>query len=858
MRNPRYGLTRREFGKVSAAAGIAALSARAAGAPAGYLIHGGESRYVIVISDTASASERFAADELRAHFRRCAGAELPVVNEPPVNGAPMLVVGGGPAARELGVDVAGMDLGEQGFILRTAAPHLILAGTPEAGTLYAVYEFIERFLGARWLAPGVTRAPDVQDLALPEADEVIRPAFQWRHTSYAWPGSDDDFLARQRVNQGRGGADHPHGVQHWHDGRAHSYFRFVSPDEFFDEHPEYFSEIGGERRREETQLCLTNPDVLDIVTERMIERMRSMPGARQHNFSQQDYYNYCECAECARMNEEYGTFGGTQFWFVNQLAERTAREFPDKLIGTLAYTFTEAPPQGIEMHPNVAVWLCHMYPSCQSHPIESCEHNATFKERATEWSKICSHLYMWHYIVNFAHYYCPYPNFRALAADLRFYRDIGVEGVYLQGMGHSGGGGEFSLLRPYYATQLAWDPDRDADAIMRDFLEGYYGAAWAPIHEYITMLQEKVDDEDIHMHLYTNPGQGYLPDELIARAQELFDAAEEAVADDPEMLERVKVARMPITYARLFPRNGYTFDDGALQFQGDIASIEEAAEFAGRMQRHGFNNVREWFGGVEEVMPVAMLVNSAPPYHTIRNETVEADIVPAIGGRALRITERAGGVCVTAYNTAPHLYFPFAGGEETRIGPTFLTHVVGNMDLYETVDASDSEVVLETQAGNYAIRRTFTLLDGAPGVRITTTAANISDQPQEAIVRSHLELELGELEGTSVRFTTREGETVEKDMRPILANKREGERYTDAGAPKGEWTFTGTKGVEVVQRFDDGEVDFTWLYAYPEALNLLEAEVWPKTVTLSPGESRTFGVDIEARASGDATSGAIP
>ena len=66
---------------------------------------------------------------------------------------------------------------------------------------------------------------------------------------------------------GSGGADNPWGIQHAHDGRAHSYFWYVSPDEFFDTHPEYFSEIGGVRVREETQLCLTNPDLLDIVAE---------------------------------------------------------------------------------------------------------------------------------------------------------------------------------------------------------------------------------------------------------------------------------------------------------------------------------------------------------------------------------------------------------------------------------------------------------------------------------------------------------------------------------------------------------------------------------------------------------------
>jgi hypothetical protein len=165
------------------------------------------------------------------------------------------------------------------------------------------------------------------------------------------------------------------------------------------------------------------------------------------------------------MNAQFGTPGGTQFWFVNQLAQRTAKVYPDKRIGTLAYTYTEAPPKDLTMHPNVAIWLCHMYPSCDSHSIQDCPLNATYKARAEAWSKIASHLYVWHYIVDFTHYYVPFPNFGALARDLRFYKSIGVEGIYLQGMGHDGGGGEFSLLRPYYGMKLLWDPEsRTPDA----------------------------------------------------------------------------------------------------------------------------------------------------------------------------------------------------------------------------------------------------------------------------------------------------------------------------------------------------------------------------------------------------------
>jgi Domain of unknown function (DUF4838)/Glycosyl hydrolase family 67 N-terminus len=811
------------------------------------LVKAGESAYTIVLASSASPSERFAAEELRSSFKDSTGAELAVAEQAPSDGTPTIVIGCGAAAKALGVDPGADELGEQGYVIRTVAPHVVIAGTPQVGTLYGVYDFIESQLGVRWYAPGATKTPSHDVLSLPELDKTVRPAFSWRHTSYLWPGHDDAFMARQRDNDGKGGADRPEGIEYRHDGRCHSYFRFVSPGEYFDEHPEYFSEIGGVRRRDETQLCLTNPDVLEIVTERMLKRMEDDPISTQHNFSQMDYYSYCECEACTRINDQYGTLGGTQYWFLNQLAERTAKVFPEKQIGTLAYMYTEEPPKDLVLHPNIAVWLCHMYPSCQSHPIATCELNADYKRRALAWSKQCSHLYLWHYIIDFAHYYNPYPNLRAMAADVRFYRDIGAEGIYLQGMSGGGGGGEFSLLRAYYGMKLLWDPDLDAEAVLCDFLEGYYGAAWEPIHKYVSLIHDKVTDDDIHMHLYTNPAQGYLPDAVLQEAMNLFDEAEALVKEDEELLERVRVARMPLTYARVFPRNGYAIESDALRFLGEFAQMPETQAFIERMKQHGFKEIRESGGDPQELVMWTMAGSFPLPVATISNEHLSVDVVPVLGGRALRIIDIASGECVTAHNTVANLMFPFVGGDETRVGGVFVNTLEGPMTQFSVIEQGDHSVTLEATARGFTVRRVLTLAPDQPVLTVAAEVTNPTDKPMEAAVRSHLDLDLGDVATTRVAFTTRGGERVEKDMGRIIAGLREGEYYRLQDTPDGTWTLTGTKGLQVTQTFDAGQMDFTRLCAYPENLNDLEAELWCKPVVVEPGETFTFSQSIEIR-----------
>ncbi|MBI2422852.1 MAG: DUF4838 domain-containing protein [Candidatus Hydrogenedentes bacterium] len=786
----------------------------------------------IVSQEGAQPPELRAAKELQHYLTQAMGRVVPIVQSLPENGA-AIVVGRGPVAAGLGVNPTDAELGAQGCVLRRAGEHLVIAGTPGSGTLLGTYDFLEDHLGVRWYAPGITHTPERPDFALPAIDQVNQPNFLWRHTSY-WADADREFTAHQRDNAFRRDASPDFGELIAHNARAHSYFRYITPEEFFDTHPEYFSEIGGVRRREETQLCLSNPDVLEIVTERILQQMTGHPEFHQHNFSQMDYYNYCQCARCTERNQELGATGGTQFWFVNELAKRTAPLHPGKLIGTLAYTYSEVPPAGMEMHPNAAIWLCHMFPSCDSHPIASCSMNARFKERAQTWSTRCKHLYIWHYIVDFAHYYVPFPNFRAMAADLRFYRDIGVEGVYLQAMGHKGGGGEFSLLRGYYGMQLLRNPDRDPDAIIDDFLQGYYGAAAPAIRAYITLLHDKVEHEDIHMHLYTNPAQGYLDDGVIVASNALFDRAEAAVASDEELLERVRVARMPLIYAKAFPRNGYTIHEDHLAFGGLRATPAEVQEFLERMKRHGFETIREHNGDPAMMHLMSGLLASPVPLQVMENTFLRVEAVPLFGGRMLRLIHKPTGTCVTTHNRKQGLFFPFNGGEENRIGGIYSG--LANFNLFAVVESSPTHMVLEVkQPDGFKVRRTMRLLDDAPEVECTTTVTNTAATPQELVLRSHLELDLGPVEGVRVQFTEQSGAEAGMDMEPVVAGGREGLHFHDTHLPQGGWTFTGANNLPVEQRFDGQEIDGTWLVSFPNRMNTIEVELWRKPVQLVPG-----------------------
>lgn len=807
------------------------------------LVLDGASQHVIVLHQGASASEHTAAQELQGHLEQVTGLVLPIVTEPVAPGVPTITLGMGAWAQSLGVAPTPEQLGDQGYLLKTVGPHLVIAGTPQAGTLYGVHRVLEEYVGVRWFAPGATRIPHKSLVFVPPIEQVVQPAFHWRTVYYAWPGADTAFLARQADNNGGAAADADWGIEYSNDGQAHSYFWYLNPDEFFDTHPEYFAEIGGVRVRDETQLCLTNPEVLDIVADRMLQRMAANPQASQHNFSQMDRYNYCQCDQCRAMNELFGTAGGTQFWFVSELAKRTAEVYPHKMVGTLAYMYTEEPPVGLELHSNVAVWLCHMYPSCDSHPIATCPHNARYKERAEAWSALTQHLYIWHYIVDFSHYYNPFPNFGAMSEDMKFYRDIGVEGIFLQGMGQSGGGGEWSLLRPYYGARLLWNPDLDPAVVLKDFLKGYYGAAWKPLWEYVQLLQNKVDGDDVHMHLYTNPGQGYLPDEIMAQSMTLFDQAENAVASDAELLERVAVARMPLVYARMFPRNGYSFNEDKLHWEGEFPTTGEFMGFLNRMKAHGFQLVREVGGDTSLLLLLFSIFKSDVQMAVLDNGVLRVEVVPTLGSRTLRIVHKATGQEVTANNVVSALFFPFAGGVEDRIGGQLEAY--GWVEPATLAEADETSVTVTQKTLNgYQVERVTTLEPGSNTVTFHTTLRNDNPTARDDRFRFHAEWNLGELLQTSVWFTDLAGNQVTPSIPTVLDGEREGQYFYELDAPDGSWNFSGPKGVVVTQAWDPADFEHAWLYSYPAVHNELEAEIWTAKLHLEPGQSRTFSHSI--------------
>ncbi len=513
------------------------------------LVQDGNTKWRIIIGEKPDLPEIHAAEELQVAIQQVSGAVLPVLHDEREASPFEILIGENKhfnkVFRGRGMSVPG----GEGYIIVTEGNYLAICGGNPRGTLYGVYDFIENYMGYRWFSSRVAQIPKRNRLEVCVSNQEYIPLLEYREVFY-FEAFDGDWSARNRLN----GMFHK--LRNEHGGKikyaepfVHTFDYLLPVKEYFDKHPEYFSEIGGKRISEHTQLCLTNPDVLDILVRKVKGWIKNNPEARIFSVSQNDCYNPCTCENCRELYEKEGSHSGSFLNFVNKVAEQIEAEYPDKLIDTLAYQFTRKPPGTIRPRKNVIIRLCSIE-CCFSHPMESCDVNREFADDLKAWSKVCDRLYMWDYVTSFANYIMPFPNLGVLKSNIKFLINNNVRGIFEEGNYTDGGGGEFAELRSYLLAKLLWNPDLDTRLIMNEFLLGYYGMAAAPIREYIDLLQNKVEKENIHLNIYDPPTSRFLTEETVSKAERLFELAM-LLADDDTILERVKRAGLPVKFARL-------------------------------------------------------------------------------------------------------------------------------------------------------------------------------------------------------------------------------------------------------------------------------------------------------------------
>ena len=543
--------------------------------------------YVIVIGENASGSEQWAANELRNYLKKISGADFPVCFAHEKTGTPKILVGFNQTTRKLlGNAIKEPDILDESFTYKNVGPNILIWGGKQRGTMYGVMAFLENELGCRWYAPIVESIPEQSLYSFDYLNHSESPGVRVRNDFY-YEAFNPVWAARNKMNGSMNTRIQPGGVEaYW---AVHTFYRFMPPEEFFGSHPEYFSLVNGKRTWDHAQLCLTNPDVLSIITERLKDTMRKYPDNLIYSVSQNDWRNPCQCEKCQALAQQEESESGPLIWFVNKVAEAIEKEFPDKFVGTLAYQYTRKPCKTIKPRHNVVIRLCSIE-CCFAHDFQHCPENKSFMDDLKGWAEISPHLYIWDYVVNFSHYIQPYPNFYVLQPNIQTLAQNKAIGIMEQAA-YQSRGGEFAELRAYVISKLLWNPYCDMQAVINDFMYGYYGRSGQFVRQYFDLLHDQVTP-DTHIHLGLRPDDLIFSDDFICQADKIFDKAQK-VAKNDTLLHRVEMARLPLLYLKCKRNPVCSKYDGTYEQFNKIVKREGITHYAERGEAHRIDFHRE-------------------------------------------------------------------------------------------------------------------------------------------------------------------------------------------------------------------------------------------------------------------------
>ncbi len=409
------------------------------------LASGGKTKYVIIVDPQATASEQHAAKELASFLQQVTGAEFPLVTTTESPKGPALIVGPGRVASQVAPQLKWEALKPDGIAIESVGDRIVLMGDRPRGTLYAVYTFLEDVVGCRWWTSQASTIPNKPNLSVSEQHVRHVPPLEYREVFW-FDSFDGDWAARNKSNGNTERLDEKHGGKIRYGGSffVHTFAALIPPEEFFKSHPEYFSEVDGKRLDGYAQVCVTNEEVKQLITARVLAHLRTDPTAQIISVSQNDCDNHCLCANCRKLEDEEGSPAGPLLHLVNYVAAEVAKEFPNVAVDTLAYQYTRKAPRHVKPLPNVIIRLCSI--ECDFSQPLTAPSNQKFADDIRDWSNICQRLYIWDYTTNFSHYIQPHPNLRVLGPNIRFFVDHGVRGIFEQG-GYTSPGAEFAELK---------------------------------------------------------------------------------------------------------------------------------------------------------------------------------------------------------------------------------------------------------------------------------------------------------------------------------------------------------------------------------------------------------------------------
>jgi len=479
----------------------------------------GRTQAVVVVSPTAKARERRAADDLAKYIRLMCGAEPAIADTRPAidtamrGKSPLLVLGQESLAADSKLRDAlravvkkNPHLQSEGIVLRREGNRVYLAGNNDLGHYFAVAELL-RLWGCRWYTPTEFGEciPEERDLKVGDLDYAYSSPFEIRSYWISWVGDNtgaEEFRMRNMMTGRSAMPPTGHALGKYTKGLGKGTFSFP----------------------------ITAPETAKHVAEQVEELY-----AQGKSFSlgmEDGSYNSDHPKDRELMKLQWDKYflrwsvTDPMLELYNNVAQILQKKHPASKgkIGFLAYANMTIPPVRkmtaerslyCELAP-IDIDPIHGMNDARSPPRQE------YRDMMYKWAKVmqgrlCIYDYdqgmlVWRDIPN--------PSHQAFEQDVQHYRRAGILGVNTE----SRNAIATTFLNLHIRARLLWNPDEDVDALLDDFYPAFYGPAAEPMRVYWSTIYDAWKETICTEHEHFVAPAVYTPEVMAVLKEKLHEA----------------------------------------------------------------------------------------------------------------------------------------------------------------------------------------------------------------------------------------------------------------------------------------------------------------------------------------------
>ena len=559
------------------------------------------SQYGIVTDGTPSAE--FAKEELQKFIEKSCAFHLDTYN----GQTHYISLGENEYSRDIIAEYDFSDLNEEGFYILPKDGNVYIFGAALQSVIFGVYEFLERYLGIRFLSNDCCHIPTCTCLEIPEK-EVKGVPISAQRLYLSSTASEDKLLSlRYKFSADYTPDCSDVGIKNkWYTKipTSHNSNCYVPYDKYKDSHPEFFNVHCYNLFRTLTvvELCYSNgltedgewdenveTSVLSVATDSMMRFMEEDPSVKYFMFGRADNEDCrCRCPKCTRAREKYGD-AGIMIVFMNAIAKKLRQKFAekgktfDKKLVTFAYLSTVEPPVKDgkpickQVIPDEALYIRYA-PILADYALglEDEKQREEIRRQIAGWSLLTKNLMIWDYNVNYQDYFWYLPNLSYLKDNMKTYQRMGAHYIMKQGANNVSPIWH-DELHAYLSSKLFWDVDADVDGLVKEYVSLYFGPGADKVQAYIEEMEnlyQKLKEKDFYIeisgHITEQPyfSAEFYPLAMLQRQEQSLEEGISAVekfnlpqTEKDAYIKRIK--SVLITPLRMIVKNAETYFGGA-------------------------------------------------------------------------------------------------------------------------------------------------------------------------------------------------------------------------------------------------------------------------------------------------------